>query len=328
MRFVARSALLLTFSLALLMWGMALDTWRPGSFYLDWFAYVSMTLGALGLVGIILAAVRRDPSGAVPGWVRLGVMGLTLVVFGALAGFAALAYKGRSPDFVQFLNLRRTTPFNREVARGADGTYEMKMIHGNEISIERSQYPLDVLPSHSEMEAAMELVNRTKAQASKFENYDAVRASGGFSISTAKLSKNDGVKFEHLVNPEFMMDGKTLDPERPECLVFHREPAGQKRLVGIMYMTTRPNHGPQVGGPLTRWHFHPRVDFCMDQYGVPRASRQDNGDCPAGLNYGPSSEMLHVWLVDNPYGVFAHMMAVEPSGSSPAGPPGDHAHHH
>jgi hypothetical protein len=214
-----------------------------------------------------------------------------------------------------------------EASRGADGTLELRTVHGVEVSIERTKYNLDVLPSLAQLHAADDLIDNTTENASRFSNYDSVKTTGGFTISNSVLGDDVGSEFEHLINPDNLLDDKTLDPARPEALVFRRGAGDKMSLVGIMYMTKRGEHGPQVAGPLTKWHYHPETAFCMDSVGVPRAKRVGT-ECPPGLNHGPSSEMMHVWLVDNTYGTFAHMMGGSSIGSAPAAARAmDHSHH-
>ena len=68
--------------------------------------------------------------------------------------------------------------------------------------------------------------------------------------------------------------------------------------------------GPQVGGPSTVWHYHifPMVR-CFHE-GVPKAFPQTDGTCHKGIPTNRSPEMLHVWFVDRPEGVFATPMAL------------------
>lgn len=61
--------------------------------------------------------------------------------------------------------------------------------------------------------------------------------------------------------------------------------------------------GPRIGGPLTVWHAHDNL--CRaDGRVVAVAAR---GACAKG-SLSPTPEMLHVWLVENPDGVFSDDM--------------------
>jgi hypothetical protein len=84
---------------------------------------------------------------------------------------------------------------------------------------------------------------------------------------------------------------------------------GSWKLVGVMFlMPTASEPGPRVAGPLTAWHAH--NNLCMNSaVGRITALTDANGKCPAGTTYmGKTAEMMHVWLVDNPNGVFSDEM--------------------
>jgi hypothetical protein len=157
----------------------------------------------------------------------------------------------------------------------------------------------EVAVSAAELLAAAKLVSDVRASASRFEDIGVALAEG-YAQSTPGVSG-----FPHFHNPVYASDGRLLDPARPESLVYYRSPAGGMRLVGVMFLAPAGQKGPQIGGPLTVWHNH--EDLCYD--GPRVAARASNGACPAGMTYRAETvEMLHVWLVDNPGGVFAHEM--------------------
>ena len=117
----------------------------------------------------------------------------------------------------------------------------------------------------------------------------------------------------HYFNEEFLLDDAVLDPERPEFLMYYPTQDGMA-LTGLMFFTRSSDseHGPQIGGPLTVWHYH--------MYSHPRCFRHgivaigmlwDLKECAQASHRTP--EMLHVWLVDHPSGPFATQMYIEPS---------------
>jgi hypothetical protein len=328
MNAIRRSALLTLTGLAIFLWALVLDTWKTGRVPLRWLALAGVVITAVGLVDLVRLAFRaRIPDVASAGLLRLALVGMAAANVLAVAGFVALDARGYSPSWLQFVQLREGLPYGGAViTRAADGTLEYRVRHGVEVSIERTKYNLDVLPSEAHLHAAHDLLDETKDNAVRFSDYATAKASG-FTISTSVLGDDEGAMTEHLVNPDYLLDGKVLDPTRPEALVFQSTPAGGKSLVGIMYMTKRGQRGPQVGGPLTRWHHHPETLFCMDDAGVPRARIVD-GTCAAGLNKGPSSEMMHVWLVDNAYGAFAHVMGGSAIGAANGATDMEHMGHH
>jgi len=227
----------------------------------------------------------------------------------ALGGAAAIAVP---PLFLRYYDGPRHF-------RTAEGLWAVAMRHDGEQSIEVSSLPPGAAPTRSQLAAAWELQSRSAAAAAAWQDYDFASTTGGFSVSNAMVLHRPEADFYHLFSPANMTDGVVLDPSRPESLVYAHVGSGFQ-LVGVMFMARPGEHGTQLGGPLTRWHYHPVVEFCMDSAGVPtvEAARGVDGGCPTGQFNGPTPEMLHVWLIDNPRGVFAHQMAM----------PDDHAAMH
>jgi hypothetical protein len=91
--------------------------------------------------------------------------------------------------------------------------------------------------------------------------------------------------------------------------MYHPTSDGTKELAGFMFFARTPTErGPQIGGPLTVWHFHIwRVAQCMvdDLLDV---GWEIEGGCETGVPSHRSAEMLHVWLIDRPNGPFSSAM--------------------
>jgi hypothetical protein len=114
---------------------------------------------------------------------------------------------------------------------------------------------------------------------------------------------------EHFINWPLMSDGRVLDAEHPESLVYRVDPGGRRTLVAAMYMLepgSTLDTVPDVGGPLVQWHVH--RDLCW--------SGQENAwqvtsvvspplPCPAGSSRRAEVPMVHVWTVAHPCGPFA-----------------------
>lgn len=305
-----RSLLLTSVGIALLAWAMTLDTWRPGIIPFGAVATAAVLVIGTGLLlGLMAIAKPGGHPRAMSPVYRAGLFAAVGAAFLAVAGLGVLSRRHRTPTPLQFVRIREDMPFGHgEVSRDKDGSVLYTTLHGLEVSVERSAFDLDVLPNEEQLHAAYALLGRVRQATPRFTDYDSVQASGGFSVNATILGDDEGADTEHLINPAFMEDSAVLDAERPEALVFRRDGTGKKHLVGFMFMMRRGTRGPQVGGPLTKWHYHPETFFCMDSIGTPRARREANGACPAGMNSGPSAEMMHVWLVPNSYGVFSHMM--------------------
>ncbi len=144
-------------------------------------------------------------------------------------------------------------------------------------------------------------------------------------------SIGDGITgIEHLVNWSYIGDGNTLDPDRPESLVYRVE--GQKRtLVSAMYML-KPgatlNKVPDIGGPLTQWHIHDNLCFTGDKGAFRVAGLTDgSGNCAAPLVKLQPVPMIHVWIVPHPCGPFAALEGVGAGQVKPGETKScDHAH--
>jgi uncharacterized membrane protein len=142
--------------------------------------------------------------------------------------------------------------------------------------------------------------------------WDSARRHGWFNFDTAKA---DGFELqwsdqEHYLKRDFVFDDKILDPDRPEFLMYRDTPHG-KLLMGFMFFTrTLEERGPQPGGSLANWHFHPwgPRGYCAEG-GILPVSRPDyQGHCAQGVRVLRSAEMLHVWFVEHPLGPFADAM--------------------
>jgi len=62
----------------------------------------------------------------------------------------------------------------------------------------------------------------------------------------------------HVGNKALRGDGKVLDPNAPETLMYSYQGSGSWKLIGVMYIATEsyPQAPPNPGGPITRWHYH------------------------------------------------------------------------
>ncbi len=110
----------------------------------------------------------------------------------------------------------------------------------------------------------------------------------------------------HFSNYAYNRDGRVLDPERPETLVYMKLPRGEMVLLGAMFVA-RKGEGPRPGGPLTEWHAHDNL--CITSTGTV-ALATGPGQCPQGAFFvGEAVEMMHVWIFDNPDGPYAHSLS-------------------
>lgn len=115
---------------------------------------------------------------------------------------------------------------------------------------------------------------------------------------------------EHLINQAFLKDNSTLDPDRPESLVYDTT-SGGRRLVAAMFMLapgTPLSAVPDVGGALVQWHIHDNL--CFSPSGFVQGITNAAGACPAGQVKPKPTPMVHVWITKNACGPFAALEGI------------------
>ncbi len=166
---------------------------------------------------------------------------------------------------------------------------------------EVSQYPSVIATTEHEL-AAQSLINASWDNAVKRGWTNKQKAlDDGF-----EPMWQDGI---HYANREFLYDGVTLDPERPEFLMFYGTPKGNL-LMGVMYGTTQ--RGEQFAGPLSVWHFHKSPSYCYEKGIYPVSDIDADGKCVKGEVKEYSVEMMHAWFFEHPQGPLATQMYLLP----------------
>jgi hypothetical protein len=171
--------------------------------------------------------------------------------------------------------------------------------------------------TEAQLTAAIELVDGTRAGTSvQLTTTAAAEAAGYVWIGDGRRVGG----FQHYVNRDLMRDGKILDSDAVESLVFENTASGPV-LVSAMYLLepgATMADVPDVAGDLTVWHDH--QNLCWDETGQRLAGVVVNGVCrPGGVQRG-TTPMLHVWLADHQCGPFA---GIEGHGNAECG-----AHEH
>ncbi|MGH9214511.1 MAG: hypothetical protein ACRD2C_28160 [Acidimicrobiales bacterium] len=124
--------------------------------------------------------------------------------------------------------------------------------------------------------------------------------------------------FEHYVNRDLIDDGRILDPDYPESIVYQRvyrrgTGAGLE-LVAAMFMLERGStidDVPDFGGNLIQWHVHDNLCFTPDPVAPRVASVTPAGHpCPGETVRGPQVPMVHVWITPHRCGPFAALEGV------------------
>jgi hypothetical protein len=164
--------------------------------------------------------------------------------------------------------------------------------------------PDDARLTPEQQARAKDLIARTQAGMARFATVAAVEAAGYKSI------RDSDSGFEHFVNWSLLEDGRELDADHIESIVFETKPGEAKRPVAAMYILGNGKsmtQVPEVAGPLTVWHNH--EDLCWDPTGtyIQGVYRLDPPRCiPAGT-LKPMNPMLHVWTTPQRCGPFAEV---------------------
>jgi hypothetical protein len=171
--------------------------------------------------------------------------------------------------------------------------------------------PIDLggVPGVTEEEQARaeNLLAETVVRLPQWADSKVAEAAGFHSIG------DGGTGDEHLINWDFIDDGKILDPDHPEALVYNTRQGGRV-LEAAMFMLppgSTLNDVPDVGGVLTQWHIHDNLCFTNDPVS-PRVAGLTNADggCNAPLIKLEPVPMMHVWILPNPCGPFAALEGV------------------
>ena len=115
----------------------------------------------------------------------------------------------------------------------------------------------------------------------------------------------------HYLNTDFINDERVLDPQRSEFLMYSGEALGKKLLAFMFIVNSPEDEGPQIGGPLTLWHFHTwsRVR-CFNNGRATHVPALADGTCAIGTPSYRGPQMMHVWFLPHPGGRFATRMGL------------------
>ena len=230
--------------------------------------------------------------------------------FGLVAVAASVTIGGCAAERVT------DTAVANPVERSASGLYERFV--GGEGMTEVSDTAFEVMPTEEQTREAEELRASAKrsVEAGGFTDFASLKAAGFSPISEGN---------SHWVNEKNILDGYTLNVEKPEFLVVQPpmiDPTdtGQKVDVqGVMFLAGRIGaHGLQPFGNAFIWHRHTYSGPRCFQYGQIMRVDWDAQKCDDPANESMLSretpEMLHMWLTDNPNGPFASQMVVPDIG--------------
>jgi hypothetical protein len=153
-------------------------------------------------------------------------------------------------------------------------------------------------PTAAQKEAAARLIADTEAGTAKYKSLAVAVADGYAGVAQPTVT-------EHYTKAALTSDGRMLDTQRPESLIYTPTARGPV-LVGAMYFTNVPGEfGPEPGGCLTRWHIHENLCFSTATWQIATVLEKVGDPCPAGQMRLVPPAALHVWFVDVPGGRFA-----------------------
>jgi hypothetical protein len=263
-------------------------------------AGIGIALVAVGLAGA-LATLVLEARGIRPRSTRarIGVAGAALalaLVAGGTGVWAAGAggHQDHDPADPAAAHVHDGATAAAGTTGGADGSGTAEHAHGPNLP--------DVAAATSDERARAEaLWKASAANAERWRDPEAAKAAG-FRFRDDEAGPGRRVRFLHVPNPAWRVDGRVLDPARPETLVYWTGPGDRLTLVGVMYTAARGASGPAVGGPITRWHDH---ESCRDPATRAKLGRPAGGACPEGQVLRRSGEMMHVWFTDDLITAFA-----------------------
>jgi hypothetical protein len=226
-----------------------------------------------------------------------------ILLFTLLLGGACLACSRDEEPNLQDRYVRLFRPFRAEWQRESD-VPSAPQRYPHMVIWEVSNYPPGSIPTPKQQHATDDLVERCRVAAVAHGWHDFEKGlADGFD------SQDDE---RHYENQAFMLDDRILDCDRPEFLMYYPNPDGTKELVGFMFFArTTTERGPQIGGPLTIWHFHRWSNMQCTINGIIAVGWAVDGECEEGVGSHRSAEMLHVWLIDRPNGPISTAMHLE-----------------
>lgn len=219
----------------------------------------------------------------------LAVLGAAGFLLGRAAGWRQHGWRRRAAAAMPLAVLLAVSALAAAVALG-EGT---GAVH---------EHGVPVAVTQQELEAAAKLVSDVRRGTQRLADFGVAVAEGYRQITPARLGA------AHYFNPAYHRDGRLLDAERPETLVYLAQRDGTKRLIGVMFLMPPGQPGPRIGGALTAWHAHEGLCF-SGTTGMLTGVAGRGGACNGGdIQQARTGDMLHVWLEDNPNGVFAERL--------------------
>jgi hypothetical protein len=138
--------------------------------------------------------------------------------------------------------------------------------------------------------AATDLLTRTEAGTAAYADPAAAQAAG-YDFNPVIANTFEALagampgKMMMMHVPNVHRGSALLDPSAPDMLMYDYQSDGSWKLDGVMYLAdgAYPGPPPVPGGPITRWHYHPRM--AMKHLGM-------------HLFFVPGNDLAHAYAVN------------------------------
>jgi hypothetical protein len=159
-------------------------------------------------------------------------------------------------------------------------------------------------PTSAQVAAANQLGADTRGSLTRFADLRDARRAG--------YAPHERVPrpLKHYFKAAYVIDGRVLDPTRPEGLLYAHTDRGPVLVAAVYLMNRADEPGREVGGCLTRWHVHHELCSSDPAKGLISGVRTRGGSCPPGQVPWAAPPFLHAWTINVPGGPFAPHIAV------------------
>jgi hypothetical protein len=241
---------------------------------------VVLAVAGLSGAGWTLLATRRAALGRHLGrGARVAALAVTALLATAASGLAAELSLGDGGHDHQ--------------AAAATAGHQPAGQHGNLADVAAA--------SQAQRAQAQRLLDQSVAATRRYRD-PALARQAGYRVDVSQLQAGKA-RFLHAGSKAARDDGRVLDPERPESLIYAKAPDGTILLVGVLYTAPKGEQARlEVAGPVTHAHTHVA---CLDQQTMRKQGVAKDGTCPDGQVARESQEMMHVWFTDDLSTAFA-----------------------
>jgi hypothetical protein len=289
LRFLGLDLVGLVVLLTGLIWDAGLHTRNPELAHQEGLVTISNPGHLLLFVGIVTAAVGMVGTS----WTRMG-----------LTADPRRSRRARSLLLlsIAYISALSVVALNR-AASAESAAHDRGTGHVHASANDKASPPAHTTepchPSASQLGAATRLIADTRRGLTRFVDLRAALAAGYAPHRQGREA------IGHYFNPTFVTDGRVLDPDRPEGLVYAYTDRGPVPVAAVYLMNRAGESGRAVGGCLTRWHGHDNLCSSDPANGRIIGLRTPDGRCPPGQVPWAAPPMLHTWVIDIPGGPFA-----------------------